>query len=80
MIGWSVGGLRSNSGRSREGKDREHGSARRFFVYPSVKPRGQGMPEGRTGPRAEMVDGLKSGWIHFGVPRTEHVTGTTSLT
>jgi NAD(P)H dehydrogenase (quinone) len=38
------------------------------------------MPEGRTGPRAEMVDGLKSGWIHFGVPRTEHVTGTTSLT
>jgi hypothetical protein len=44
-----------------------------FFV-------GQGMPEGRTEPRAEMVDGFNSGWIHFGVPGTEHVTGTTSLT
>jgi NAD(P)H dehydrogenase (quinone) len=44
-----------------------------FFV-------GQGMPEGRTGPRAEMVDGFNSGWIHFGVPGTEHVAGTTSLT
>jgi NAD(P)H dehydrogenase (quinone) len=43
-----------------------------FFV-------GQGMPEGRTEPRAEMVDGFNSGWIHFGVPGTEHVTGTTSL-
>jgi uncharacterized protein YbjT (DUF2867 family) len=41
---------------------------------------GQGMPEGRTEPRAEMVDGFNSGWIHFGVPDTEHVTGTTSLT
>lgn len=30
-----------------------------FFV-------GQGMPEGRTEPRAEMVDGFNSGWIHFG--------------
>ena len=40
----------------------------------------QGMPEGRTEPRAEMVDGFNSGWIHFGVPGTEHVTGTTSLT
>jgi uncharacterized protein YbjT (DUF2867 family) len=40
---------------------------------------GQGMPEGRTEPRAEMVDGFNSGWIHFGVPGTEHVTGTTSL-
>jgi hypothetical protein len=38
------------------------------------------MPEGRTEPRAEMVDGFNSGWIHFGVPGTEHVTGTTSLT
>jgi hypothetical protein len=28
----------------------------------------QGMPEGRTAPRAEMVDGFNSGWIHFGVP------------
>jgi NAD(P)H dehydrogenase (quinone) len=44
-----------------------------FFV-------GQGMPEGRTEPRAEMIDGFNSGWIHFGVPGTEHVTGTTSLT
>ena len=43
-----------------------------FFV-------GQGMPEGRTEPRAEMVDGFNSGWIHFGVPGTEHVTGATSL-
>jgi NAD(P)H dehydrogenase (quinone) len=44
-----------------------------FFV-------GQGMPKGRTDPRAEMVDGFNSGWIHFGVPGTEHVTGTCSLT
>jgi NAD(P)H dehydrogenase (quinone) len=27
-----------------------------------------------------MVDGFNSGWIHFGVPGTEHITGTTSLT
>jgi uncharacterized protein YbjT (DUF2867 family) len=40
---------------------------------------GQGMPEGRTEPRAEMVDGFNSGRIHFGVPGTERVTGTTSL-
>ena len=39
----------------------------------------QGMPEGRTSPRAEMVDGFNSGWIHFGVPGTEHVDGATSL-
>ena len=39
----------------------------------------QGMPEGRTEARAEMVDGFNSGWIHFGVPGTEHFTGTTSL-
>jgi uncharacterized protein YbjT (DUF2867 family) len=44
-----------------------------FFV-------GQGMPEGRTEPRAEMVDGFNSGWIHFGVAGTEHITGITSLT
>jgi hypothetical protein len=37
------------------------------------------MPEGRTGPRAEMVDGFNSGWIHVGVPGAEHITGTTSL-
>jgi NAD(P)H dehydrogenase (quinone) len=41
---------------------------------------GQGMPKGRTEPRAEMVDGFNSGWIHFSVPGTEHFTGTTSLT
>jgi uncharacterized protein YbjT (DUF2867 family) len=40
---------------------------------------GQGMPEGRTEPRAEMVDAFNSGWIHFGVPGTENVTGTISL-
>ena len=40
---------------------------------------GQSMPEGRTEPRAEMVDGFNSGWIHFGVAGTEHITGTTSL-
>lgn len=40
----------------------------------------QGMPEGRTEPRAEMVDGFNSGWIHFGVPGTEHFRGTASLT
>lgn len=39
----------------------------------------QGMPEGRTGPRAEMVDGFNSGWIHFGVAGTEHVVGRTPL-
>jgi uncharacterized protein YbjT (DUF2867 family) len=41
---------------------------------------GQGMPAGRTEPRAEMVDAFNSGWIHFGVPGTEHITGTSSLT
>jgi NAD(P)H dehydrogenase (quinone) len=39
----------------------------------------QGMPEGRTAPRAEMVDAFNSGWIHFGVTGTEHVVGTTPL-
>jgi NAD(P)H dehydrogenase (quinone) len=39
----------------------------------------QGMPEGRTAPRVEMVDGFNSGWIHFGVPGTEHVDGATPL-
>jgi NAD(P)H dehydrogenase (quinone) len=39
----------------------------------------QGMPEGRTTPRAEMVDAFNSGWIHFGVAGTEHVDGTTPL-
>jgi uncharacterized protein YbjT (DUF2867 family) len=44
-----------------------------FFV-------GQGMLQGRTETRAEMVDGFNSGWIHFGVAGTEHITGATSLT
>ena len=44
-----------------------------FFV-------GQGMREGRTEPRAEMVDGFNSGWIHFGVVGTEHIKGSTGLT
>jgi hypothetical protein len=26
-----------------------------------------------------MVDAFNSGWIHFGVPGTEHVDGTTTL-
>jgi len=39
----------------------------------------QGMTEGRTATRAEMVDGFNSGWIHFGVTGTEHVVGRTSL-
>jgi NAD(P)H dehydrogenase (quinone) len=39
----------------------------------------QGMPEGRTAPRLEMVDGFNSGWIHFGVSGTEHVDGATTL-
>jgi NAD(P)H dehydrogenase (quinone) len=39
----------------------------------------QGMPEGRTAPRAEMVEGFNSGWIHFDVPGTEHVDGATPL-
>ena len=40
----------------------------------------QGMPQGRTEPRAEMVDAFNSGWIHFGVPGTEQIAGATSLT
>jgi len=38
-----------------------------------------GMPEDRTAPRAEMLDGLNSGWIDFGVAGTERVTGVTEL-
>jgi hypothetical protein len=37
------------------------------------------MPEDRTAPRAEMVDAFNSGWIDFGVPGTEHVTGSVAL-
>ena len=39
----------------------------------------QEMPQGRTAPRAEMVDAFNSGWIHFGVAGTEHMDGTTPL-
>lgn len=39
----------------------------------------QGMPYGRTAPRAEMVDGFNSGWIHFGVAGMEHVDGATPI-
>lgn len=36
----------------------------------------QGVPAGRTGPYAEMLDAFNSGWIDFGVPGTEPVAGT----
>ena len=39
----------------------------------------QGMPEDRTAPRADMLAGINSGWIHFGVPGTESVRGMTEL-
>ena len=35
-----------------------------------------GMPPGSTGPYEEMMDGLNSGWINFGVAGTEAVAGT----
>lgn len=35
-----------------------------------------GLPPGRTGLYEEMMDGFNSGWIAFGVPGTEPVTGT----
>jgi uncharacterized protein YbjT (DUF2867 family) len=37
-----------------------------------------GMPQGSTGPYEEMMDSINSGWIDFGVPGAEHVTGTTT--
>lgn len=37
-----------------------------------------GMPPGTTGPYEEMLDSVNSGWIHFGVPGTEPVAGTTT--
>ncbi len=36
-----------------------------------------GIPKGRTGPMEEMVNGINTGWIHFGVPGTEARPGTT---
>ena len=37
-----------------------------------------GLPAGRTGLYEEMMAGFNSGWIHFGVPGTEPVAGTTT--
>lgn len=37
-----------------------------------------GYPKGQTWAFEEMVDGVNSGWIAFGVPGTEHVERTTS--
>jgi uncharacterized protein YbjT (DUF2867 family) len=39
----------------------------------------QGMPEARTAPRVEMLASFNSGWIDFGAPGAERVTGTTEL-
>jgi NAD(P)H dehydrogenase (quinone) len=39
----------------------------------------QGMPADRTVYRIEMVAEFNSGWISFGVPGTEHATGTVEL-
>lgn len=37
-----------------------------------------GFPAGKTGPYEEMMDGVNSGWIDFGVAGTEQVAGTTT--
>ncbi len=37
-----------------------------------------GLPAGHTDLYEEMMDGFNSGWIHFGVPGTEPVAGTTT--
>jgi hypothetical protein len=34
---------------------------------------------GADGASSGEVDGFNSSWIHFGVPRTEHVNGATPL-
>jgi NAD(P)H dehydrogenase (quinone) len=39
----------------------------------------QGIPAEKTAYRIEMLDGFNSGYISFGVPATEHVTGTIPL-
>lgn len=36
----------------------------------------QGVPAGASGPYKEMVEGINSGWIDFGVPGAERVPGT----
>ena len=37
-----------------------------------------GLPGDRVAMWEEMQDGFNSGWIHFGVPDTESVAGTTT--
>ena len=37
-----------------------------------------GLPKGQTWGYEEMIEGVNSGWIAFGVEGTEHVEGTTS--
>ncbi len=37
-----------------------------------------GLAPGTTKAYEEAMDGFNSGWIHFGVPGTEHIAGTTS--
>lgn len=39
---------------------------------------GMGVPKGRTWAYEEMIEGVNSGWIDFGVEGTERVDGTTS--
>ncbi len=39
---------------------------------------GMGLPKGQTWAYEEMIDGVNSGWIEFGVEGTERVEGTTS--
>lgn len=39
----------------------------------------QGIPAEKTAYRIEMLDGFNSGYISFGAPATEHVTGTVPL-
>jgi NAD(P)H dehydrogenase (quinone) len=38
-----------------------------------------GMPADRSGAYIELVESINSGWIHFGVPETEHLKGTIDL-
>ncbi len=38
-----------------------------------------GMPADRSGAYIEMIDGVNSRWIDFGVPGTEHIKGTIDL-
>lgn len=37
-----------------------------------------GIPAGESGRYEEMLDGINSGWIDFGIPGTESVAGTTT--